>query len=426
MHKPAYKTDMSTPQGAPKPGTTPTAPVDHKKDLNRNVISRQKLLEHGVHFGHKTDRWNPKMKPYIQGIKNETHIINLDRTINNLNRAYKALYEVTKKDGKVLFVGTKKQASNAVKLNAIRSGSFYIHHRWLGGTLTNFSTIRKSIERYKNLERLSKDNFAGYSKKEAGQMYKDLKKMELALGGIKYMRHKPSAVVLSSSVEDNIALQEAKKLGVPIFAIVDTNANPDEVTFRIPANDDANKSQALILTILADAICDAKGMPRKVSLMDESKIEVLGINPRIPRPEYPRYNKFGKKPYDKNFKGRSSFNKDGNRPPFVKKDHSKPFSANAANKPAPTHTYNKPGTTTTTTTPGAHKPTHTYNKPGTTPVVNKPVTTGPVVNKPVTTTPPVTNKPVDKKPVTTNPAAKAPTTTPVVKAPVVKPTEDKK
>ncbi len=263
---------------------------------SKNVISRQKLLEHGVHFGHKKNRWNPKMKPYIQGIKNDTHIINLDKTVNSLNRAYKALYEITKKGGKVLFVGTKRQVANSVKQNAIRSNSFYINYRWLGGTLTNFNTIKKSIEKYKELERLAKQDFDGYSKKEAIEMKKQLEKYNNTLGGIKYMRHKPSAIILSSSVEDNIALKEAQKLNIPVFAIVDSNSDPDGIKYKIPANDDANKSQALIMTILADAICDAKGLPRKAALVEEEKVEVLGINPRRERPaRAPRFNN-GRRP----------------------------------------------------------------------------------------------------------------------------------
>ena len=326
------------------------------KPVGRNVISRQKLLEHGVHFGHKKNRWNPKMKSYIQGIKHDTHIINLDKTVNSLNRAYKELYEITKKGGKILFVGTKKQASNSIKQNAIRSNSFYINHRWLGGTLTNFQTIRKSIERYKELERLGKDNFEGYSKKEAVDMYKEMKKMELALSGIKFMRHKPAAIVLSSAVEDNIAVKEAQKLNIPIFAIIDSNANPEGIEFKIPGNDDANKSQSLLITILADAICDANGLPKKAALVNEDEVEVLGINPREERP--PRT--FGRRPGgfgQRRFGDKPGFAHRPNRDSSFKRDENK---LSTGFKPAASKPPYKPNDNRTTTgfKPSGPRPPH--------------------------------------------------------------------
>ncbi len=338
---------------------------------NKTVVTKEILLKHGVHFGHKKNVWNPKMKMYIQGIRYGTHIINTNRTINGLNMAYKALYEITKKEGKVMFVGTTTHASEAIKLNAERSGSFYISNRWLGGTLTNFSTIIKSIDKYKELERLSKSNFEGYTKKEAIDMYKDLKKKEANLSGIKHMRYKPAAIILSSVASDNIALMEAKKLNIPVFAITDTNVDPDLIDYKIPGNDDANKSISLIITILADAICDAKGLPKNVAMIDEDNIKVLGLVERKEKPQR-RYssNNFDRK--EGGYKPRRNFDSTNSG---YKKNESSSYGANSTSTDRPAYKpATKPVTKTTDFKTSGDKPAYKpapkpIAKPGTKPPV---------------------------------------------------------
>lgn len=224
------------------------------------VVSMKKLLEAGVHFGHQTRRWNPKMAPYIYTARNDIYIIDLQKTTRKIDEAYKAIKMISEKGGKVLFVGTKKQAQEAVKLEAIRSGSFYVNTRWLGGTLTNFKTIKKSIQRLKDIETMSEDGtFELLPKKEVIQLNKEKARLEKFLGGIKEMKKMPDAVfVVDPKVEKN-AVNEARKLGIPVFGIVDTNCDPDDVDFVIPANDDAIRAVKLIVTAMADAVVEAKG-----------------------------------------------------------------------------------------------------------------------------------------------------------------------
>lgn len=300
-----------------------------------NITTKQKLLEKGVHFGHKSNIWNPKMKSYIATTKNKTHIINIDKTINNLNKAYKAIYEISKKDGKFMFVGTKKHSKLTIKENAIRSGSFYVDYRWLGGTLTNFHTIRKSIEKYRDLERMSKEGFDGYNKKEAGLLYKELKKLERQLIGIKYMINKPSAIFLTSSLDEDIALAEAKKLNIPIFAIVDTNADPDIVDFIIPANDDGNKSVSLITTLIADAICDAKGLEVKAAFKEDDKVEVIGEVVYDHKETVQRFKRQYSSNHNERDYQKKSYKKYDEKPNFKKFDNksSKPNYKHGSEKP---------------------------------------------------------------------------------------------
>ena len=224
------------------------------------VVSMKKLLEVGVHFGHQTKRWNPKMAPYIFTARNGIYIIDLQKSSKKIEEAYKAMNAIAAKGGKVLFVGTKKQAQEAVMEEAVRSGSFYVNSRWLGGTLTNFKTIQKRIKRLKELEKMESDGtFDVLPKKEVILLRKEAAKLEKNLGGIKEMRRIPNALfVVDPKVEHN-AVAEARKLGIPVFGIVDTNCDPDDVDYVIPANDDAIRAVRLIVGAMADAIVGAKG-----------------------------------------------------------------------------------------------------------------------------------------------------------------------
>ena len=230
------------------------------RDPDAPVITMKKLLEAGAHFGHQTRRWNPKMKKYIYGARNNVHIIDLAKTVECIEVAYAALKEIVDNGGKVLFVGTKKQCVESVEAEALRSGSFYITNRWLGGTLTNFRTIQLRLRLLKDLEaREEGGELDLLPKKEAAQLRKEKEKLAKNLSGIKEMRKVPNAVfVIDPRIEHNAVL-EAKKLGIPVFGIVDTNCDPDMVDFVIPANDDANRSVALILAVMADAVVESKG-----------------------------------------------------------------------------------------------------------------------------------------------------------------------
>lgn len=229
-------------------------------DPDAPVITMKKLLEAGVHFGHQTRRWNPKMGRYIYGARNGVYIIDLQKTAAKIDEAYKALKAIVDEGGKVLFVGTKKQCQDAVKEEALRSGSFYITSRWLGGTLTNFKTIQNRIRYLKNLEKMEEEGeFDIRPKKEVALLRKEKDKLTRNLEGIKEMRKTPNAIfVIDPRIEHN-AVNEARKLHIPVFGIVDTNCDPDEVDYAIPANDDAVRSVRLILAVMADAIVESKG-----------------------------------------------------------------------------------------------------------------------------------------------------------------------
>ncbi|RHM63733.1 30S ribosomal protein S2 [Coprobacillus sp. AF33-1AC] len=241
-----------------------------------SVISMKKLLEVGVHFGHQTKRWNPKMAPYIFTSRNGIYIIDLQKSSKKIDEAYKAMNEIAEKGGKVLFVGTKKQAQEAVKEEAIRSGSFYVNSRWLGGTLTNFKTIQKRIRRLKELEKMEEDGtFDVLPKKEVILLKKEAAKLEKNLGGIKEMRRLPNALFVVDPKAEHNAVAEARILGIPVFGIVDTNCDPDEVDYVIPANDDAIRAVKLIVASMADSICQAKNEPLTVAFVkDEDEKEV--------------------------------------------------------------------------------------------------------------------------------------------------------
>ena len=229
-------------------------------DPDAPIITMKKLLEAGAHFGHQTRRWNPKMKKYIYGARNGVYIIDLQKTVELIVTSYKAMKEIVDNGGKVLFVGTKKQCKEAVEAEALRSGSFYITNRWLGGTLTNFKTIQSRIRFLKELERRDEEGELDLLPKvEAAQLRKEKEKLAKNLEGIKEMRKVPNALfVIDPTIEHN-AVAEARKLGVPVFGIIDTNSNPDLVDYVIPANDDAIRSVSLILAVMADAIVESKG-----------------------------------------------------------------------------------------------------------------------------------------------------------------------
>lgn len=218
----------------------------------------KQLLESGVHFGHQTRRWNPKMKPYIFTERNGIYIIDLQKTVKKVEEAYNFVRDLAADGGQVLFVGTKKQAQDSVKSEAERSGMYYVNHRWLGGTLTNFETIRKRINRLKQIEKMREDGtFEVLPKKEVVGLNKELERLEKFLGGIKDMDRLPDALFVIDPRKERIAIAEARKLHIPVVAIVDTNCDPDEVDVIIPGNDDAIRAVKLLTGKMADAILEA-------------------------------------------------------------------------------------------------------------------------------------------------------------------------
>lgn len=223
------------------------------------TVSMKQLLEAGVHFGHQTRRWNPKMAPYIFTERNGIYIIDLQQTVKLIDVAYDFVREIAADGKDILFVGTKKQAQNSIEAEAKRSGSFFVNHRWLGGTLTNFETISKRTRRLKELKAMEEDGtFDLLPKKEIIKLRREREKLQKFLGGIEDMRRMPGAMIVIDSKKERIAIAEAHKLGIPIISIVDTNCDPDEIDYVIPGNDDAIRAVALILGVLADAIIEGK------------------------------------------------------------------------------------------------------------------------------------------------------------------------
>ncbi|MEG0074441.1 MAG: 30S ribosomal protein S2 [Eubacterium sp.] len=223
------------------------------------AVTMKQLLEAGVHFGHQTRRWNPKMAPYIFTERNGIYIIDLQQTVKKIDVACNFVKEVAADGYDVLFVGTKKQAQTSIEKEAKRSGSFCVNHRWLGGTLTNFSTISKRIDRLKELKLMEEDGtFELLPKKEVIKLKRQREKLQKFLGGIEDMKDMPGAMVVIDSKKERIAIAEAHKLGIPIISIVDTNCDPDEIDYVIPGNDDAIRAVALILGVLADSIIEGR------------------------------------------------------------------------------------------------------------------------------------------------------------------------
>ena len=219
----------------------------------------KQLLEAGVHFGHQTRRWNPKMKKYIFMERNGIYIIDLQKTVKKLEEAYDFMRQVGQDGGKVLFVGTKKQAQEAIKEEAERSGNYYINQRWLGGTLTNFGTIQKRVARMKQIEKMEEDGtFEVLPKKEVIQLKKEHERLVKFLGGIRDMKDIPDVMFVVDPRKERIAVAEARKLNIPLVGIVDTNCDPDEIDYVIPANDDAIRAVKLLTAKMADALLEAK------------------------------------------------------------------------------------------------------------------------------------------------------------------------
>ena len=224
------------------------------------VVSMSYLLEAGVHFGHQTKRWNPKMKEYIFNSRDDIYIIDLQKTVEKMEEAYAALNKIAADGGKVLYVGTKKQAQEVCKEEAERSNMYYVTERWLGGTLTNFKTIRRRINRLEEIEKMEKDGtFEKLPKKEVVGLKKEYEKLNKNLCGIREMTKLPEAVIIVDSTKEYNAIREARKLGIPVFGLIDTNCDPDDVDYVLPANDDAVRSIKVVLGALTNAIIEANG-----------------------------------------------------------------------------------------------------------------------------------------------------------------------
>jgi small subunit ribosomal protein S2 len=249
-------------------------------------VTIKELLEAGVHFGHQTKRWNPKMKKFLFGERNGIYIIDLQKTLKKFQEAQAFLQDVANRGEAVLFVGTKKQAVDTVQEEAGRAGSPYVNRRWLGGTLTNFQTITKSISRLKQLEDMkATGKFEAFSKKEVLKLDREMEKLNHALLGIKQMEQLPGAVFIIDPKTERIAVREARRLAIPVVAVVDTNCDPDEVDFPIPGNDDAIRAIRLITARLADAVVEARGARAKGDddkAMEEAMLTGAGAQPTAP------------------------------------------------------------------------------------------------------------------------------------------------
>ncbi|MBI3802551.1 MAG: 30S ribosomal protein S2 [Nitrospirae bacterium] len=228
------------------------------------MIEMKELLEAGVHFGHQTNRWNPKMAKYIFGERNDIYIIDLQKTVKKFGVASDFVTNLVAQGGSLLFVGTKRQAQEIIDSETKRCGMFYVNHRWLGGMLTNFATIRKSIEKLKKLEVSREDGtYERLPKKEVNQLEKEREHLEWNLGGIKEMRNLPGAIFVIDTIKERTAVLEANRLGIPVIAVVDTNCNPDEIDYVIPGNDDAIRSIRLITSKIADAALEGRRIREK-------------------------------------------------------------------------------------------------------------------------------------------------------------------
>lgn len=234
------------------------------------IISMKQLLEAGVHFGHQTRRWNPKMSKYIFAERNGIYIIDLQKTVRKIDEAYKAMSDIAAAGGNILFVGTKKQAQDSIAEEAVRAGMFYVNQRWLGGMLTNFETIKTRIKRLKEIEKMELDGILDLlPKKEVASILKEKEKLEKNVGGIKEMKKVPDCLFIVDPRKERIAVKEAHTLGIPIIAIVDTNCDPEEIDYVIPGNDDAIRAVKLISGRMADAIIEA----RQGFMINDSKVK---------------------------------------------------------------------------------------------------------------------------------------------------------
>ena len=287
------------------------------------VVSMSYLLEAGVHFGHQTKRWNPKMKEYIYTSRDDIYIIDLQKTAKKIEEAYVAMKEITANGGKVLFVGTRKQAQEACREEALRSNSYYVTERWLGGTLTNFKTIRRRVRRLEEIEKMEADGtFDLLPKKEVIGLKKEYNKLNTILSGIRDMNKLPQALYIVDPSKEEIAIKEARKLNIPVFGIVDTNCDPDMVDYVIPANDDAIHAVKLITSVMANSIIEANGgeiIDYITDKKEENATEVMqkavdSVKRKEDRPkkEAKNFNKkpFVKKEFNKEFKKEEKVSKE--------------------------------------------------------------------------------------------------------------------
>ena len=242
------------------------------------VVSMSYLLEAGVHFGHQTKRWNPKMKEYIYTSRDDIYIIDLQKTVKKIEEAYDALKKIAEDGGKVIFVGTKKQAQEAAKEEALRSESYYMVERWLGGTLTNFRTIKRRINRIEQIEKMEENGtFEMLPKKEVIKIKKEYEKLKLYFEGVREMKKMPDAMIIVDPKKELNAIREARKLNIPIFGIVDTNCDPDLVDYVIPANDDAVRSIKVVLGVLNNAICEATNKELVDYVTEDDKVNMADV-----------------------------------------------------------------------------------------------------------------------------------------------------
>jgi len=278
------------------------------------VVSMNYLLEAGVHFGHQTKRWNPKMKEYIFTSRDDIYIIDLKKTAEKIEEAYAAMKAIAANGGKILFVGTRKQAQDATKEEALRSESYYVTERWLGGTLTNFRTIRGRVKRLEQIENMEKDGtFDLLPKKEVIGLKKEYDKLNKLLCGIRDMERLPQGLFIVDPSKEEIAIREARKLNIPVFGIVDTNCDPDMVDYVIPGNDDAIRAVKLIIGVMANSICEANGgtMVDYVSDAKEDSNEIMqkAVDSVKKKEDRPRKEFDGKKTFDKKKDNKKSFKK---------------------------------------------------------------------------------------------------------------------
>lgn len=288
-----------------------------KKESPRrgDIVSQDKMIEASVYYGHRKSQWHPAMKYNIAGVKKGIHVISVQKTKRSLEFAYSLIYKFVSKGADVIFVGTKKQAKQTIKENALRTDSHYVSERWLGGTLTNNRTIYSRVRRMFELEKMQENNFAGYTKKEGLEFSRELEKLQRNLSGIRNMRRRPQLMIVADPMGDIIAVREARKLGIKVFGIVDTNVDPSIVDVAIPANDDSVKSITLIMTILGDAISKAKKGTELYAYKPDDAIVLPDELKRERKSKGPRQRTF-KKPFVKRD------NKDTDKKPFVKKERS--------------------------------------------------------------------------------------------------------
>ncbi len=251
-----------------------------------STITMKELLEAGVHFGHETKRWDPKMKPYIFGARNGIYIIDLQKTVQLFKEAYQFVHDVAARGEYILFVGTKKQAQETIAEHATRCGMFYVNHRWLGGMLTNFQTIKRSIDRLNKLEAMKNEEIYNLlPKKEIIELEKERMRLEKSLGGIKNMDRLPGAIFVVDPKKERIAVREARKIGIPSVGIVDTNCDPEEVDYIIPGNDDAIRAIQLFTSKIADAVIEGRQLYEKQLQVEGAKVEKEEVPPIEPNLE---------------------------------------------------------------------------------------------------------------------------------------------